>query len=139
MQFLNAPARSPIVRLWLNLLLDPSGTSSPLVVVFAVAVAVAVVVSDTDRAHLLPFPSLAYMRWMVYLLAMDDGRCVMYVMVAQAAVPDAIKALKEKKAWFSEQPRPTATTAKPAQVRQADLAIQTGRRSRLGDSDMPVV
>ena len=36
---------------------------------------------------------------------------------SQAAVPDAIKALKDKKAWFSEQPRPTATTAKPAQVR----------------------
>ncbi|CAM9420671.1 unnamed protein product [Ectocarpus sp. 12 AP-2014] len=34
----------------------------------------------------------------------------------KAAVPDAIKALKEKKAWFAEQPRPAATTAKPAQV-----------------------
>lgn len=33
-------------------------------------------------------------------------------------VPDAIKALKDKKAWFAEQPRPTATTAKPAQVRK---------------------
>eukprot|EP00752_Nemacystus_decipiens_P012546 g11112.t1 len=34
----------------------------------------------------------------------------------KAAVPDAIKALKDKKAWFSEQPRPTTTTAKPAQA-----------------------
>lgn len=34
--------------------------------------------------------------------------------VIQAAVPDAIKALKEKKAWFKEQPRPTPV--KQAQV-----------------------
>lgn len=31
-------------------------------------------------------------------------------------MPEAIKALKEKKKWFSEQPRPSATAAKPLQV-----------------------
>lgn len=41
--------------------------------------------------------------------------------LAQAAVPDAIKALKDKKAWFKEQPRPTTTTAKPAQVTDWDM------------------
>lgn len=47
----------------------------------------------------------------------NTHRATRLLFFAQAAVPDAIAALKEKKAWFSEQPRPTATTAKPAQVR----------------------
>ncbi|CAN0275441.1 unnamed protein product [Laminaria digitata] len=35
----------------------------------------------------------------------------------KAAVPDAIKALKDKKTWFSEQPRQPVTAGKPVQVR----------------------
>ena len=54
---------------------------------------------------------------------MYDGACFFFPprFHPQAAVPDAIKALKDKKAWFSEQPRQPMTAGKPVQVNSARL------------------
>eukprot|EP00903_Cladosiphon_okamuranus_P017482 g16102.t1 len=55
----------------------------------------------------------------------------------KAAVPDAIKALKAKKAWFSEQPRPTATTAKPAQTGEKSKKAPKVKAPDINDQEFP--
>ncbi|WP_411024230.1 hypothetical protein, partial [Salmonella sp. s58408] len=55
----------------------------------------------------------------------------------KAAVPGAIKALKLKKTWFSEQPRQTITAGKPVQATEKAKKAPKVKAPYINDEEFP--